>query len=85
MVRRVRAYDYNLVVETDGDAVHVFVPSLRGCHTFGDTEEEMLAAIREAAQVHIESLWFDQLEIPPSDPDLFGAQRVKVVNPWATD
>ena len=84
MVRRVRAYHYRVVMEPDEDAFHVFVPSLPGCHTFGDSEDEALTAVREAAQVHIESLWFDQQDIPSSDTEDAGGFRVEAIIPWAT-
>lgn len=85
MVRRIRTYRYRVILEPDEDAIHAFVPALQGCHTFGDTEEETLAAVREAAQVHVESLWFDRQEIPPSDGDTVPAgTTVEAVIPWAT-
>jgi predicted RNase H-like HicB family nuclease len=40
--------------ETGGYVVEV--PSLPGCYSQGETEEEALANIREAIQLHIESL-----------------------------
>ncbi len=84
MVRRVKAYRYRVELAPDEVAYHVSVPSLPGCHTFGDTEDEALAVIREAVQVHIESLWFDKLEIPPSDAEgETGPFVVEAIIPWA--
>lgn len=48
--------------ETGGYMVEV--PSLPGCYSQGETEEEALANIREAIALHIESLLEDGEEVP---------------------
>ena len=48
--------------ETGGYVVEV--PSLPGCYSQGETEEEALANIREAIALHIESLIEDGEEVP---------------------
>ena len=42
----------------------MIVPSLSGCISEGETEEEALANIREAIELYIESLIEDGLEVP---------------------
>lgn len=48
--------------ETGGYVVEV--PSLPGCYSQGDTEEEALANIREAIELHIASMIEDGEEVP---------------------
>lgn len=45
----------------------VYVPSLTGCASQGETEQEALANIREAIQLYLWSLRDDKLPIPADD------------------
>ena len=49
--------------ETDG-GFSVYVPSLPGCASQGETEHEALANIREAIEAYLMSLRDDGLPIP---------------------
>ena len=42
--------------EKDGDTFHAWSPDLPGCHTYGETQEEAITNLREAALVYIEDL-----------------------------
>lgn len=44
------------VIERDEDGFFAYCPDLPGCHSQGDTFEEVLANIREAAQLYLETL-----------------------------
>lgn len=46
---------------------HAFCPSLRGCHSQGDTVEETLAHMREAMEVYIESVEAHGEPMPKED------------------
>ena len=59
--------------ETGGYVVEV--PSLPGCYSQGETEEEALANIREAIELHIESM----IAAGEDVPDDVGAAVIKVV------
>lgn len=50
-----RSYTVILEHEKDG-GYHAYCPTLKGCHTQGDTLEEALTNIREAIEVYLESL-----------------------------
>lgn len=50
-----REYEVVLTPEAEG-AFSVAVPALPGCTSQGETREEALSMIREAIEVHIESL-----------------------------
>ena len=55
---------YTVVIETDDDGYHAYVPALPGCHTFGNTLDEVRANIVEAMTLHIQCLVDDGEAIP---------------------
>lgn len=52
-----------LIPDPDGGYV-VEVPSLPGCYSQGETVEETLANIREAIELHIETMIEDGEDVP---------------------
>ncbi len=55
----------NVLLYTDEDGYWIAeVPSLPGCHTFGETREEAHEKIKEAIEVYIEALEQDGLPVP---------------------
>jgi predicted RNase H-like HicB family nuclease len=44
------------IIEPDEGGYHAYVPSLPGCHTFGDTIDEARRNLLEAVELHIEVL-----------------------------
>jgi len=60
-----------VVIETDEDAFHAYVPTLPGCHTFGATVEETRVNIAEAIALHVESMLEDGESIPIEGEPLF--------------
>ncbi len=55
MSRRVYEFDV-IIVEDETSGYIAFVPTLPGCHTQGDTLEEVLDNIREAIDLYLETL-----------------------------
>jgi len=53
-----RRYRFTVVVEKDADGYFALCPELRGCHTQGETYEEVVSNIRDAIRLHVE----DRLE-----------------------
>ncbi len=53
-----------LIPDVEEGGYTVIVPSLPGCISEGDTEEEALVNIREAIELYIETLIEDGLEVP---------------------
>ena len=47
---------YTVVIERAPENLAAHVPDLPGCVATGDTLEELLETIREAIEIHIESL-----------------------------
>ncbi len=49
-------HEYTVVIEKDESGAYIaVVPAIRGCHSWGETEEEALENVREAIQLHIEA------------------------------
>jgi len=49
------------IIEQDSDGAFAYCPELKGCHTQGDTVDEALANLREAAALYLETLQPDEL------------------------
>jgi len=56
---------YMVVIEKGPSSYGAFVPDLPGCIAAGETEEEVLALIEEAIQLHLEDMKAGGLQIPP--------------------
>lgn len=61
-----RSYTVILEREEDG-GYHAFCPTLKGCHTQGNTLEEALKNIKEAIELYIDSLKSHGDPIPVED------------------
>lgn len=47
--------DYDVVIEQDETGAFIAdVPILPGCHSWGDTQAEALASVREAIELYLE-------------------------------
>jgi len=57
---------YLVVVESGADSFGAYVPDLPGCIAAANSRDEVLTLIREAIQLHIESLKEDGKPIPPA-------------------
>ena len=51
-----RAWKISLVIEPDEDEFHAYCPALKGLHTCGDTEDEVLLNAFNACIAYIESM-----------------------------
>lgn len=50
-----KVHEYDIIIEQDENKVYVaHVPELPGCHTEGDTIEEVLSNIKEAMELYLE-------------------------------
>lgn len=50
------SYKVSIVIEKDKDGYYAYCPELEGCHTQGDTFEEVIANIKEAIELYLETL-----------------------------
>ena len=53
-------YKVGVVIEKDDEGYYAYCPELDGCQTQGDTLEEVLANIREAVALYLETLPEDE-------------------------
>jgi antitoxin HicB len=62
MKKSAKIFQYTAVFEPESKGFSVSIPSLPGCISEGDSFEEALENIKEAAQLYIEDL--EESEIP---------------------
>ncbi len=61
-------YNYTVILEKEEiGGYHAFCPTLKGCHSQGESFEEAMANITEAIELYLESLVADNLPIPKED------------------
>ncbi len=46
----------NIIIEKDEYGYYAFCPELKGCHSQGDSLDEVLIHIREAVELYLETL-----------------------------
>jgi len=52
-------YEFDVVILEDETGGYIaLVPSLPGCHTQGDTLEELMKNVKEAIQLYLETLTY---------------------------
>jgi len=50
------SYKVSIVLERDDFGYYAYCPELKGCHSQGDSFEEVIANIREAIELYLETL-----------------------------
>ena len=55
-------YKINTVIEKDGHGYFAYAPEFKGCHSQGDTSEEVLENMKEAIELYVESLSDEEKE-----------------------
>jgi predicted RNase H-like HicB family nuclease len=65
---------FEVIIEPDEDVYHAYCPILKGCRTWGHTEEEALKYIQEAVELYVIDLIADGKPIP-------GVGKVKNIRP----
>lgn len=53
----------NAVIEKDEQGYFAYIPNLKGCVSQGDTYEEALVNIKEAADLYLENLKKDEITL----------------------
>ncbi len=69
----------SVVIEKDDFGYFAFCPELKGCHSQGDTLEEAISNIKEAAELYLETLSEDEIHELLSQEILTTAVEVKCV------
>ena len=76
--QKVKIHKFTVIVERDEDGVYIArVPSLKGCHTFAQTWEELQERVKEVIELCLEIEEEEQGEVP-SDNQLVGAFQLEV-------
>ena len=52
----------NVVIEKDKNGYYAYCPQLKGCHTQGDTLEEVMSNIKEAIELYLGTLSQEEKE-----------------------
>ena len=50
------------IIEQDEHGIFAYCPELKGCHTQGDTMEEALINLKEAAELYLETMSKEEME-----------------------
>ena len=60
-----KTYTFRVIIEPDeNNTYHGFVPSLPGCHTWGESIEETKENLKNAIKCHVQGLLLDDEPIP---------------------
>jgi len=59
----------NVIIEKDKYGYYAFCPELKGCHSQGDSLDEVLENIKEAIQLYLETL-------SPEEKDLYLSKEI---------
>ncbi len=74
-----KVLNYRVIIEQDEDGIYVAsVPSIRGCHTEGDTYEEVLKNIEEAITVCVEAEKDKKLLFDDSNMKFVGIRDIAI-------
>ncbi len=74
-----RVYEFSVVILEDETGGYIaVVPELPGCHTQGDSLDEVMRNVREAIELYLETLSEEEKEELLSRR-IVGLQRVKAV------
>ncbi len=65
MAKRELVQRFEVVFEPDEDGgFHVYVPALKGCHSWGDTREEAREHVKEAIELWLQTAREQGIPIP---------------------
>lgn len=71
MKKNTQIYTFRVIIEPDEkNTFHGYVPSLPGCHTWGESIEETKKNLKDAIKCHLQGLLKDGLPIPKEENTL---------------
>jgi predicted RNase H-like HicB family nuclease len=71
---------FTAIIEGDKDGYYAYCPELKGCQTQGETVDEALANLREAAALYLETLSAEELESLASSGKTILSTSLEVVH-----
>ena len=78
-MKKERVYEFDVVILEDESGGYVaLVPALPGCHTQGDTIDEVMRNVKEAIELYLETLSDEEKE-ELLRQKVVGVQRVKAI------
>lgn len=54
------SHKISVIIEKDGNGYYAYCPELQGCQTQGDTFEEVMANMKEATELYLETMNEDE-------------------------
>jgi len=76
--RRKMSYKVSIVIEKDENGYYAYCPELEGCQSQGDSLEEIMANIKEAIELYLETLTEEEIKESLSKEILTTAVAVDV-------
>ncbi len=73
------SHKVSIVIEKDDSGYYAYCPELEGCQTQGDTFEEVMANIKEAIELYLETCQQKKLRLPLSKQILTTSIEVRGV------
>ena len=78
-MKKERVYEFDVVILEDESGGYVaLVPALPGCHTQGDTIDEVMRNVKEAIELYLETLSDEEKE-ELLRQKVVGVQRVRAI------
>jgi predicted RNase H-like HicB family nuclease len=56
------SYKVSIVIEKDEYGYYAYCPELEGCHSQGDSLEEVMSNIKEAIELYLETMSEDEIK-----------------------
>lgn len=72
------SYKVSIVIEKDESGYYAYCPELEGCHSQGDSLEDVIANTKEAIELYLETLSEDERKESLSKEILTTTLEVKV-------
>jgi predicted RNase H-like HicB family nuclease len=71
---------FTAIIEGDQDGYYAYCPELKGCQTQGESVDEALANLREAANLYLETLSAEEVQTLAATPKTILSTSVEVVH-----
>ncbi len=68
----------NIVIEKDMHGYFAYCPELKGCHSQGDSLEEVLSNIKEAIELYLETLSPEEKQLYSSKEILTTSMEIEI-------
>jgi predicted RNase H-like HicB family nuclease len=73
-----------VVIEADEDGFYAYAPELEGCQSEGDSLDAILTNIKEAIELYLETLSYDEIKQRLSKTVLTTSLEVAIASPYSS-